>query len=613
MNWTTQYNELKEEKDALNTEWNLKWNNLNAEWEAKYKAMEANPPGMEEKDTIILNWTTQYNELKEEKDALNTEWTLKWNNLNSDWESKYNAIAENPPGMEEKDTIILNWTNKYNELKDEKDALNNEWNLKWNNFNAEWESKYNNLAENPPGIEEKDTIILNWTNKYNELKDEKDALNNEWNLKWNNFNSEWESKYNALAENPPGMEEKDTIILNWTTQYNELKEEKDALNNEWNLKWTNLNADWEAKYKAIAENPPGMEEKDTIILNWTNKYNALADEKEALNNEWNLKWGNLNADWGEKCRVLEEKLAAKPKEVEVIKEVPVEVVKEVEVIKEVPVEVVKEVEVIKEVPVEVVKEVEVVKVKEVVKEVEVPVEIIKEVEVIKEVPIEIVKEVEVVKQMDFNSLKEMMMKMQTVQSKQVVSETKRAVSAKEDLTKIEGIGPKIQELLYKAGIYSYADLGKASKKTLSGILDAAGSRYQMHDPSTWAKQAKMAASGKWEALLKWQDELNGGQGAKKATKKVAKKAAVKKAIKKDNLTKIEGIGPKIASLLNDAGIHTFAELSKASNKKLKAILEAAGSRFRMHDPGSWPKQSKLAAAGKWDALKKLQDELDGGR
>ncbi|MEL6864915.1 MAG: DUF4332 domain-containing protein [Bacteroidota bacterium] len=106
---------------------------------------------------------------------------------------------------------------------------------------------------------------------------------------------------------------------------------------------------------------------------------------------------------------------------------------------------------------------------------------------------------------------------------------------------------------------------------------------------------------------------------KKSTKKVSakktvapKKAVAKKAVK-DDLKKIEGIGPKIASLLNAAGIVTFADLSKATQKTLKAVLTEAGNRFKMHDPTTWPKQAKLAAQGKWDELKKLQDELNGGR
>ncbi|MEL7422371.1 MAG: glycoside hydrolase family 13 [Bacteroidota bacterium] len=106
--------------------------------------------------------------------------------------------------------------------------------------------------------------------------------------------------------------------------------------------------------------------------------------------------------------------------------------------------------------------------------------------------------------------------------------------------------------------------------------------------------------------------------AKKATgttKKTTTKAAAPKATpaKPDDLKKIEGIGPKIAGLLVADGITTFATLGKAKQTKLKAILEAAGSRYKMHDPTTWPQQAKLAAAGKWEQLKTLQDELKGGR
>lgn len=81
----------------------------------------------------------------------------------------------------------------------------------------------------------------------------------------------------------------------------------------------------------------------------------------------------------------------------------------------------------------------------------------------------------------------------------------------DDLKKIEGIGPKIAELLGKAGIYTFKDLGKATKTTLKGILEKAGSRYKMHDPSTWAKQAKVAAKGDWAKLKQLQKELVGGK------------------------------------------------------------------------------------------------------
>ncbi len=81
----------------------------------------------------------------------------------------------------------------------------------------------------------------------------------------------------------------------------------------------------------------------------------------------------------------------------------------------------------------------------------------------------------------------------------------------------------------------------------------------------------------------------------------------------DDLTKIEGIGPKIAELMKAENINTFADLANTDVDKLKEILAAAGGRYKSHDPSTWPQQAKLAAEGNWDELKKLQDELDGGR
>jgi predicted flap endonuclease-1-like 5' DNA nuclease len=81
--------------------------------------------------------------------------------------------------------------------------------------------------------------------------------------------------------------------------------------------------------------------------------------------------------------------------------------------------------------------------------------------------------------------------------------------------------------------------------------------------------------------------------------------------KPDNLKKIEGIGPKIARLLNEANIYTFEQLAKTDVETLRDILLAVN--LRIADPSTWPEQAALAAAGKWDALETLQDELKGGR
>lgn len=99
---------------------------------------------------------------------------------------------------------------------------------------------------------------------------------------------------------------------------------------------------------------------------------------------------------------------------------------------------------------------------------------------------------------------------------------------------------------------------------------------------------------------------------------VAKKAAAPKKAKAakqvaDDLLKIEGVGKKIAVLLKKEGILTYKDLAKATIKSLQATLTAAGNQFSMHNPASWPKQAKLAAAAKWDELAKLQQELNAGK
>jgi predicted flap endonuclease-1-like 5' DNA nuclease len=81
----------------------------------------------------------------------------------------------------------------------------------------------------------------------------------------------------------------------------------------------------------------------------------------------------------------------------------------------------------------------------------------------------------------------------------------------------------------------------------------------------------------------------------------------------DNLQIIEGIGPKIESLLETAGISTFAQLARSPATKIKSILDDAGPRFQMHDPTSWIEQAALARDGKMKELEALKDKLTGGR
>ena len=97
-----------------------------------------------------------------------------------------------------------------------------------------------------------------------------------------------------------------------------------------------------------------------------------------------------------------------------------------------------------------------------------------------------------------------------------------------------------------------------------------------------------------------------------AAPRQAMAAAAPEAPAADDLTKIEGVGPKIAGLLNDAGIHSYADLATQSVEALKEILTNAGGVYAAKNPSTWAKQAQMAADGQWDELKVWQDELDGG-
>ena len=79
----------------------------------------------------------------------------------------------------------------------------------------------------------------------------------------------------------------------------------------------------------------------------------------------------------------------------------------------------------------------------------------------------------------------------------------------------------------------------------------------------------------------------------------------------EDLSRIEGIGPKIDAVLKDAGISTYSQLAETEVSQLQVILKKASlSRF---NPETWPEQASLIAKGDWDGLTALQEELQGGR
>ncbi len=86
-----------------------------------------------------------------------------------------------------------------------------------------------------------------------------------------------------------------------------------------------------------------------------------------------------------------------------------------------------------------------------------------------------------------------------------------AAAKPDDIEIIEGIGPKINEILKAAGIVTFAQLADTSVERLKELLTAAGSRFASHDPTTWPEQSRLAADGKWDEFKQLTDELVGGK------------------------------------------------------------------------------------------------------
>jgi predicted flap endonuclease-1-like 5' DNA nuclease len=205
-----------------------------------------------------------------------------------------------------------------------------------------------------------------------------------------------------------------------------------------------------------------------------------------------------------------------------------------------------------------------------------------------------------------------------------------------DLKLVEGIGPKIEELFHSKGYKTWASVARENPAKLKEILVAGGERFQMHDPTTWPKQCQMIIDDEWYDLKTYQDRLRGGRVSTAAPSSTSKKVTVAKEstprvasvqqkdykalgiiygrkIKVDDLKLVEGIGPKIEELFHKAGLKTWASVAKSNPVKLKEILVAAGERFQMHNPGTWPKQCQMMVDDKWKELKAYQEKLDGGK
>jgi len=167
-------------------------------------------------------------------------------------------------------------------------------------------------------------------------------------------------------------------------------------------------------------------------------------------------------------------------------------------------------------------------------------------------------------------------------------------------------------------------LGKSSKKTDSADISELKQRNSRLRTSLEECREKQTARGPSAASTsssfansfatkEKQSEEVESQGSDMNFDATAAKAVFGKRIKENDLTIVEGIGPKTQELFHNHDMKTWQALADSSVDKCKEVLVSGGNHFKMHNPGTWPKQSRMAADGKWQELFEWQEKLDGGK
>ncbi len=172
--------------------------------------------------------------------------------------------------------------------------------------------------------------------------------------------------------------------------------------------------------------------------------------------------------------------------------------------------------------------------------------------------------------------------------------TKATAADKDDLKLINGVGPFIEKKLNALDLYTFEQISQFDDDLVEQVTRAIEFFPGRIARDNWVGQAA--------ALFQT-----------KMTNPAALKRAKATPSNPNDLKVVEGVGPKIEQLLKDGGIRNWSDLASASVARLQEILDAAGDRYRIHDPGTWPKQADLLAKGDFDAFKEYTDFLQGGK
>lgn len=168
--------------------------------------------------------------------------------------------------------------------------------------------------------------------------------------------------------------------------------------------------------------------------------------------------------------------------------------------------------------------------------------------------------------------------------------------AKDDLTRIDGIGPFLERKLNEAGVYTFEQISQWDAARIQEITRRIQFFEGRIEKDDWVGQAKRLRDSSPELPVA---DSEAGSSEPEVTE--------------NDLKVIEGIGPAIEIILKKAGIRTFELLAKTDPDELDTLLQVADPRLKRFDPGTWPAQARLAMNGEWEVLRDYQDQLRAGR
>lgn len=219
-----------------------------------------------------------------------------------------------------------------------------------------------------------------------------------------------------------------------------------------------------------------------------------------------------------------------------------------------------------------------------------------------------------------------------------------ALESAEDLTAIAGIDAAIAEQLHAGGITTFDELAQSTAARLRAILSDAGPDFRSVDPDSWPAQAALAARNHWLILRSMHEVLIAGvridhdrerAGLERTMRSLRNELAESQAevarlrhpppldrdaartagveLKGDgDLEVVEGISPRIAEVLRDAGVTSLLELARLTPAQIKSALERGGPSFCLINPKNWSDQALLAAHNRWTSLAALKAALVRG-